>query len=336
MKRPTIMDVARKCGLSKTTVSVILNQTPASSRVPEETHKRVIEAAGLLGYQPNWRARALASRKTHTIGVLYAPPMPLIVRGNYEGIMAGINEVLHARHYHMMYVPLGENVEEWGRLLLDQRMDGCLVLSRLREPLAEIITQARLCAALVNADSDLHLPTVIVDDYDGALQSTRHLLELGHRRITFLLGQQPPHYSVRQRQDGYAGAMRDAGLGEHARVVSASVEEFVGAFVASAPEQRPTAVVVYTHYMAVHLLRVLWEAGLSVPRDLSVVTFTNAFPVDDVIPPLTTVALPTEEMGRTAAQMVLEQIDTHGEAPKRRAVLKETLVVRKSTAPPGQ
>src|SRR5688572_28612975 len=334
MTRPTIIDVARKCGLSKTTVSVILNQTPASTRVPEETHKRVIEAAELLGYRPNWRARALANRKTHTIGVLYAPPMPLIVRGNYEGIMAGINEVLHARHYHMMYVPLGENVEEWGRLLLDQRMDGCLVLSRLREPLAEIITQARLCAALVNADSDLNLPTVIVDDYDGALQSTRHLIELGHRRITFLLGQQPPHYSVRQSQDGYVGAMRDAGLSENVRVIGASVEEFVGAFVTSPPEQRPTAVVVYTHYMAVHLLRVLWEAGLSVPRDLSVVTFTNAFPVDDVIPPLTTVALPTEEMGRTAAQMVLEQIDTRGEAPKRRVVLKETLVVRKSTAPP--
>ena len=334
MKRPTIMDVARKCGLSKTTVSVILNKTPASDRVPEETQKRVVEAAELLGYRPNWRARALASRKTHTVGVLYAPPMPLIVRGNYEGIMAGINEVLSRHNYHMMYVPLGENVEEWGRILLDQRMDGVLVLSRLREPLAEIITQARLCAALVNADTDLHLPTVIVDDYDGALQNTRHLIELGHERITFLLGQQPPHYSVRQRQDGYTGAMRDAGLDEHVRAISSSVEDFVGAFVTSPPEQRPTAVVVYTHYMAVHLLRVLWEAGLSVPRDLSVVTFTNAFPVDDVIPPLTTIALPTEEMGRTAAQMVLEQIDTHGEAPKRRVVLKEQLVVRKSTAPP--
>jgi LacI family transcriptional regulator len=334
MKRPTIMDVARKCGLSKTTVSVILNKTPASERVPEETQKRVVEAAELLGYRPNWRARALASRKTHTVGVLYAPPMPLIVRGNYEGIMAGINEVLARYNYHMMYVPLGENVEEWGRILLDQRMDGVLVLSRLREPLAEIITQARLCAALVNADTDLHLPTVIVDDYDGALQNTRHLIELGHRRITFLLGQQPPHYSVRQRQDGYTGAMRDAGLSDHVRVISSSAEDFVGAFVSSPRDERPTAVVVYTHYMAVHLLRVLWEAGLSVPRDLSVVTFTNAFPVDDVIPPLTTIALPTEEMGRTAAQMVLEQIDTRGEAPKRRVVLKEQLVVRNSTAPP--
>src|SRR5689334_5021037 len=109
IKRPTIMDVARRCGLSKTTVSVILNDTPASSRVPAETQQRVRDAAVALGYSPNWRAKALASRRTHMIGVLYTPPMPLIVRGNYEGIIAGINEVLHANHYHMLYVPLGDD-----------------------------------------------------------------------------------------------------------------------------------------------------------------------------------------------------------------------------------
>jgi DNA-binding LacI/PurR family transcriptional regulator len=72
-----------------------------------------------------------------------------------------------------------------------------------------------------------------------------------------------------------------------------------------------------------------------VPDDLSVATFTNAFPVEDVIPPLTTVGLPTEQMGRTAAEMVLEQIRTDGTAPRRRVVLKETLIVRKSTAAPN-
>src|SRR5438046_4458939 len=169
MDRPTITDVARRCGLSKTTVSVILNDSPASSRVPVETRERVKTAARELGYRPSWRARALSSRKTHTIGILYAPPMPIVVRGNYEGIMVGINEVLSQRKYHMLFVPLGENTDEWGRLLLDQRMDGCLVLSRLREPLVEIIRAGRLCAALVNADSDEKLPIVIADDYNSTL-----------------------------------------------------------------------------------------------------------------------------------------------------------------------
>lgn len=332
-KRPTIMDVARRCGLSKTTVSVILNDSPASNRVPAETQQRVREAAVELGYRPNWRARALASRRTHMVGVLYAPPMKLVLRGNYEGIMVGINEVLQQNNYHLLYVPLGDNPADWGKILLDQRMDGAVVLSRLRDPLAEVIAQARLPIALVNADTDHEAPIVIADEYDGARQGTQHLVDLGHKRITFLLGQQPPHFSVSQRQDGYAAALRDAGLAEHIRVRTCSPEEFATGLVQD--PDRPTAVVVYTHYMAIKLLQELWQRGLSVPKDLSVVTFSNAYPVADVIPPLTTASLPTEQMGRLAAEMVLEQIDTDGKAPKRRVVMKETLIVRKSSAAPA-
>ena len=93
---------------------------------------------------------------------------------------------------------------------------------------------------------------------------------------------------------------------------------------------RPTAVIVYTHFTAMKLIRMLWEIGIKVPEELSVSTFSNASPVEDFIPPLTTMALPTEEMGRAAAEMVLEQIDTGSKAPARRVVMKETLVVRRS------
>ena len=143
MSRPTIADVARKCGVSKTTVSVILNNSLASSsaRVSPDTQERVRRAATELGYSASWRARALSNQRTHMIGVLYAPPMPVVVRGNYEGIMAGINETLHKRSYHMLFVPLDENPKAWGTILLDQRMDGCLVLSRLRDPLPALLRQ---------------------------------------------------------------------------------------------------------------------------------------------------------------------------------------------------
>src|SRR5947209_14816368 len=148
MTRPTIADVARKCGVSKTTVSVILNNSLASSsaRVSPETQERVRRAAIELGYSASWRARALSNRRTHMIGVLYAPPMPVVVRGNYEGIMAGINETLHKHAYHMLFVPLDDNTKEWGPIILDQRMDGCLVLSRLRDPLPALLKQSRLPA----------------------------------------------------------------------------------------------------------------------------------------------------------------------------------------------
>jgi DNA-binding LacI/PurR family transcriptional regulator len=95
-------------------------------------------------------------------------------------------------------------------------------------------------------------------------------------------------------------------------------------------------VLVYTHYLAIKLLQKCWEAGMRVPQDLSVATYSNAFPVEDVIPPLTTMALPTEQMGREAATMVIEQVETDGAAKPRRAVLKETLIKRQSTAAPPQ
>ena len=335
MKRPTISDVARLCGLSKTTVSVILNETPAASRVPAETHQRVKQAADQLGYRPSWRARALTQRRTHTIGVLYAPPMPLIVRGNYEGIMAGINETLTKHRYHVMFVPLGEDPGEWGDMLMDQRMDGCLVLSRLYDALSNLLKQTRMPVTLVNADTELPLPVVIADDFQGSRDLTKHLLDLGHRRITFFLGDQPPHYSVDARVSGYQRAMTDAGLQPSAAIVKGTLPGFVAALVRNDNGGRPTAVVTYTHHAAISLLRLLWEAGLTVPKDVSVATFSNSYPVAEVIPPLTTVALPTEEMGRMAAEMVLEQIRSSGEAEPRRVVLRETLIVRKSTAPVG-
>ena len=332
MNRPTITDVARKCGLSKTTVSVILNESAASLRVPPETQQRVRTAAMQLGYRPSWRARALTSRRTHMIGVLYTPPMPVVVRGNYEGIMVGINETLHAKRYHMLFVPLGDDPAEWGPVLLDQRMDGCLVLSRLRDPLPALLKQGRLPAVLVNADTELPLSIVIADEYDAALQMMQHLIGLGHKQISFFLGEHPPHFSITERKRGYVDSMKAAGLQEFVSIVECSEPELVRRF--KNDRNRPTAVLVYTHHMAVKLLQLFWEAGVQVPRDLSIATFSNAYPVEDVIPPLTTMALPTEEMGRAAAEILLDQIETRGDGPARRIVLKEMLVVRRSTTTP--
>jgi LacI family transcriptional regulator len=330
MGRPTITDVAKKSGVSKTTVSVILNKSPASQRVSAETQQRVRKVAEQMGYRPNWRARALSNQKTHTIGVLYTPPMPIVIRGNYEGIMIGINEVLSARGYHLLFVPLGENPDEWGSVLLDQRMDGCLVLSRLREPLPALLKKGRMPVTLINAYPNQNLHAVIADDYNGAKESTRHLLGLGHRDIVFLLSQQPKHYSIHQRQQGYAEVMLEAGLGGNVRVFGGALEDFATWLKQTTP--RPTAVMVYTHFTAVKLLQVLWDAGLRVPDDISVTTFSNAYPVEDVIPPLTAMALPTEEMGRKAAEMLIEQIELSGETPAKCLVLKEQLVERRSTA----
>src|SRR5205814_9863226 len=107
-----------------------------------------------------------------------------------------------------------------------------------------------------NAHAELPVPQVNADDLEGAPQATKHLIELGHRRVTCLLGKQPPHYSVTQRQRGYIETMRAAGLGEHVKVFEGAVEEFVQLMQGT---ERPSAVIVYTHFMAMKLIRLLWE-----------------------------------------------------------------------------
>ena len=285
-----------------------------------------------LGYRPNWRARALSFQRTHTIGVLYTPPMPIVIRGNYEGIMIGINEVLTERGYHLLFVPLGKDPQEWESVLLDQRMDGCLILSRVHEAMLPLLKRGKLPATLVNAFPNHNLPCVIADDLQGARESAQHLLSLGHKNIVFFLSHQPPHYSIAQRQQGYTEVLTEAGLGEHVHVFGGSPEEFVSWLKQASP--RPTAVMAFTHFLAVKLLQVLWDGGLRVPDDLSVTTFSNAYPVEDTIPPLTAVALPTVEMGRTAAELLIEQIESGGSVEAKCVTLKEHLVPRRSTAAP--
>lgn len=336
MKRPTILDVARASGVAKSTVSVVLNGTPAADRVPEETRQRVCAAAGQLGYRASWRAKVLAERKTYMIGIVYAQPHRILLRGNYEGILNGIHEVLQASGYHLLMMPLGDNPLDWEKVLLDQRIDGALVLSKLHPVIRKIVAEGRMPVTLVNGDSDIDLPHVMADELGGSTATMDHLLSLGHKRISFLLGQQPDHYSVDQRIAGYRQAMLAAGLSKHIQVLDTpdALTAFADAFASSPASARPTAVLCYNHYMAITLLRELWQRGISVPRDISVTGFSNAYPVDEVIPPLTTVALATEQMGRTAAQLLLAQIESQERATKQKVVLNTSLVIRKSTAAP--
>src|SRR5207253_1669203 len=102
--------------------------------------------------------------------------------------------------------------------------------------------QGRLPCTLVNADSELPVPLVIADEYDGGVQNAKHLIELGHRKISFLIGKPPAHYSVTERLRGYVDTMRQAGLAENVQIFDGAVEEFVQLMRTDA---RPTAVIVY-------------------------------------------------------------------------------------------
>jgi DNA-binding LacI/PurR family transcriptional regulator len=341
-QRVRIHDVARQCGLSITTVSQALNLRADQCRVSSETRTLVQRVARELGYQPSRAARALAKGRSYTVGIL---AWSLVPKGIYSEMISVIAEVLRTRGYHLLLAHLGDRVDVWGQNLLGEQMDGCLVLNNLPTDLRSILAEAHLPTVLVNVESDLNLPQVLVDDAAGMRQLTEHLLHLGHRRIAFYRAPAwagapvgyIPHYSVREREQAFLKTMQAAGCGASATVHEGKIEAYAQQVIAAAPEGRPTAIIAYSHIEALPLMRMLWERGLQVPRDLSLATFNDIEFVADVIPPLTAVAIPNEELGRQAAQLLLEQLDApplppgSHPTPARRVVLPERLVVRAST-----
>jgi DNA-binding LacI/PurR family transcriptional regulator len=159
----------------------------------------------------------------------------------------------------------------------------------------------------------------------------QHFLSLGHERVIYYAGPNPPpHKSVQIRHETYEQCMRESGLIVEKPFVGPA-DRFVEQIIKN--PNPPTAVLVFDHWGAVKLLQELWRKGIRVPDDISVATFNDTYPVTEVIPPLTTVSLPADQMAANAVRLLLERIE-HPDIPAQTVMLEESLVVRESTASP--
>jgi LacI family transcriptional regulator len=327
---PTLKDVADKCGVSKAAASLALNRTEADCPLLPATRRKIRNAARKLGYRPNWRAKALADRRTHLIGWMTLRPIPQIGR-LYMILAMALAKKLWEAKYQLTFVTATEK----GATLLDGRMDGCIVTDNLTPSLRKALKAARLPTVMINLETDLAYPHVLADDRMGGRLATQHLLDLGHHRIVFLHGQERggnryAHYSRSEREEGYKDAMRSAGHKAEIRVVwewpvrlAEEVRKRGGA---------PTAVVAYSEDEAMRFQRACWERSIIVPKDVSVVGFNNLPHTQHFIPPLTVVEVPANEMGRVGAELLVRCLQE--DVKPDRVLLPEKLVVRKSTAPP--
>jgi DNA-binding LacI/PurR family transcriptional regulator len=330
--RPTLADVARRVGVSKSAVSQAVNWVPdRATTIKEETRQRILQVVKEMGYRPSWRGQVLAKRRSQAIAVVYSAPLGAVPRGVYFEIVDHIEEQLSKFDFCPAFVHVKEHAERFDRLLGDARFDGCLTLGVLSPEVLKILRANQVPAVLVNADADETWTRVNVDDEEGTRAVMAHLLSLGHRRIAYNSGPRPPsHHSVTVRASTYQRCMREAGLTPQPPFVG-PVEQFVEQVI-STPD-RPTAIIDFDHWGAVHLLQALWRKGMRVPDDVSVATFNDTYPVNAVIPPLTTASLPGKQMAEHAVRLLLERIEQPQTAAQT-VVLKETLVVRESTAPP--
>jgi LacI family transcriptional regulator len=330
----TILHVAREAGVSYQTVSRVLNDRPD---VAPETRERVQAIINRLGYQPNASARSLASKRTRTLGLITADFSDYF----FTQVIAGAEVEARAQGYRFMLGSTERNLQDepaYLHLLAERHVDGILlarpgaeseskVLHDLLQEGVPIVTTAYY---LVGEP----ITVVDVDNVEGGYQATQCLLEDGHREIALITG--PTTWkSVANRTAGYVKALREAGVTSSADLRAEGDWSYQSGYQAARAlleGGRPfTAIFAHNDQMAIGALRALREAGLRVPRDVSVIGYDDIPGAAYAVPALTTIRQPMREVGAVAARLLIEAIESPS-AAHREVLLKTELIRRESCA----
>ncbi|MCL2465224.1 MAG: LacI family DNA-binding transcriptional regulator, partial [Micrococcales bacterium] len=310
-QRVGLRDVAEQAGVSVTTVSHVLNETPRS-RVSSGTRRRVREAAAMLGYRADQMARALRTKSSGMIGLLTEE----IATTPHAGrIILGAQETARRHDLTMAIInsaltdDASERTEDV-QTLLDRRVDG-IIYATVYHDVVSPPDELRDCpAVLIGAEDDRHeIPSVIPDERNGAAMAVRTLLRLGHDRIAFVASEIDVP-ATRGRAIGYEDELAAAGITPDPAWIFAGESEARGGYAAmshilnAAPDI--TAVFAYNDRIAIGVYRALADRGLRIPDDVSVVGFDDQDPIpDSLFPGLTTIALPHYDMGAWAVDALV-------------------------------
>jgi len=336
MSRPrggpaTIADVARRARVSPATVSRVLNRYP---HVRPRVRAAVQQAIGALAYRPDHVARSLARRETQTLGLIVAD----ITNPFYAETARAIVETVRDRGYNVILCNSDNRPrlqEEYVEVLRQRRVDGIIFGSVfLRDPVVEGLVNAGYPCIMYNRRLRSGLGNYIVmDNVRASRELTRHLLDLGHRRIGFVSGLRQLSTAV-ERLRGYRAALRGAGLllepqfirpgGFQADLAQRATRELLKL------SHRPTAILAGNDLMALGVMQVAGEMGLRIPQDLAVAGFDDIAIAGHRQIQLTTMAQQKAEMGRLAAEGILEIIrdSKRFRRDPLQQVLAPTLVIR--------
>jgi LacI family transcriptional regulator len=335
--------LAEHLGLSQTTVSLVLNDSPSAKSIPQETRDRVMEAAKRLNYRPNYFARSLRQSRSMSVGVL----APDLSEGYFTRVMSGVVEELTAAHYFYFTACHDwkrEQIEQYPRMLVERAVDGFLLLNTPADHIEVPVPVVAISAHSVAAN----VTNIVLDHHLAVQQALSHLYELGHRRIAFMRGPRAIPDSE-FRWVAIQEVAKEVGIkidpSHVIRIDSAGWSMKTG-YHPMAPEigYKPmaallekkrdfTAVFCFNDIAAIGAIRALKDAGLSTPGDVSVVGFDDIQSAAYSTPSLTTVRQPLLEMGKRGAQVLLERIANREKEFPSEIVMAPELIVRESTGP---
>lgn len=320
----TIKDVAKAANVTPSTVSRVITDNP---RISEKTKKRVRKVMQELGYHPNFKARNLASRSTQTIGLVMPNSTDKVFQNPFfPEVIRGISKTAHRMEY-ALHFSTGESVEEIYdgvvKMVQSGRVDGVILLySRVNDRVMTFLEENEFPYTMIGKPYDQvdRISHVDNDNYSAAKEVTEYLLNLGHQRIGYVGGSTTLMVTM-DRQRGYETALRNAGIQAcqdyivHEDFLIEGGQEAITELLSL--QKPPTALVAADDLLALGIIKKLEKMGLTVPDDISIVSFNNLLLSEVSRPALTSVDIDIFNLGLQAAKSLIEKINNPDEPAKR-------------------
>lgn len=332
----TSNEVAKRAGVSRTTVSFVLNDVP-NVQIPEETRQRVLQAARELNYYPDAAARSLASRKAQTIGLVLCQTRERVYADAFlPEVIAGIGDAIEKHNFRVLIQPVEDvtQPDAYSRIVGEKRIDG-IVLSGPRSDdrqLGKLVNDGFPIVLLGQLDA-YPVSFVDIDNVASAKMAVEHLINLGHRRIGMITNASPLYTASADRLKGYRNALQAAGFPFEECLVNYGDFTSQGGYTAMASlltqPNVPSAVFVASDVVAFGALAAIKERDLRVPDDMALVGFDDIPLAHYADPPLTTVHLPAYDLGHGAGEVVMQLINGRTAEP-RQILLSTSLKIRES------
>jgi LacI family transcriptional regulator len=340
--KATIRQIAEKCKVSISTVSIVLNNKPG---VSEATRKEVMQVAQKLGYAVKTKTQpgTIHHKKLNTLGMLVKTDPDLLPPANpfYSHIINGVDEACKGLGLNILFsmLPVDENnrPQKVPQFINSNMVDGFLMVGAfLDETVSSMLSKWNIPIVLVDGYSDTaSYDMVISDNFHAAYQAVEYLIKLGHKHIGLLGGDEDCYPSLRERRNGYFRAMKESGLQKtysaDFNVNQPNFQETITKFIRD--NSQVTALFALNDNIAVEAIRAAQSLGLNVPRDISVIGYDDTHLATSISPALTTMHVDTVAMGQGAVHLLSMRMH-QPDAARVTLIVHPTLTERKSVAKP--
>jgi LacI family transcriptional regulator len=339
MKKQSVSasDVAKMAGVSRTTVSFILNNIQGK-HISEATRQRVLQAVEALKYVPDVHAISLAKKTHYSVGFFISYSSSVFSDAYLFRLIEGMAVVLNKRHCRLDFQPLRKAKVNYLDLARSTGLDGVILMNTYTDdPGLQELEKARIPLVVIGSIEGLSVPQVDIDNIVAAREMVKYLVSLGHRKIAMIAHAPLEFYAAAHRLEAYRQILAEKGISqisEYIEVADFSEESGYRAMQKLLGlSDRPTAVFAGNDMVAYGAMQAILDAGLSIPEDISIAGFDDDYLSRYLNPALTTVAQPSVGLGEAAARLLIQEITTPREPKSRgneRIILPTILAKRES------